>query len=352
MYKAISLFSGAGGDTLGMINAGINVVGYVEMDKDAISTHEFNFTECKCIGTDITKIDSIEFEKYRGEIDIIFGGFPCQSFSQGGKKNAKDKRGFLYQEFVRCANVIKPKIIIGENVKGLLNRETEQGKLMINKIIQDFESIGYVMNISLFNMKNYGIPQDRERIIIYGVRKDIDVTINLNNIPISDEKKCINDILEYNLYDSIKIQKKNIINLFPTDVLKVNYDIHIEGKPPTNLVKCYNNNELSFKKRSKSTYSCIVDKNDVSRTILSTYGRMPRLFVPVVKGEKENLEYYLRPYTVRELARIQGFPDEFIFKGKYLQQVVQIGNAIPPIFVKKIFDYILQILNGDVIEIF
>ena len=108
---------------------------------------------------------------------------------------------------------------------------------------------------------------------------------------------------------------------------------------------------MSFKKRSKCTYSCIVDKNDVSRTILSTYGRMPRLFIPVVQKQDEKLEYYLRPYTVRELARIQGFPDSFIFKGKYLQQVVQIGNAIPPIFVKKIFEYIVQILNGDILEI-
>jgi len=346
MYKAISLFSGAGGDTLGMINANIDVVGYIEMDKDAIATHEANFSNCKCIGTDITKIDSLEFEKYKGEIDIIFGGFPCQSFSHGGKKNAKDKRGFLYQEFVRCANIVQPKIIIGENVKGILSRKTEDGELFIDKIIKNFTDIGYNMKISTFNMKNYGIPQDRERIIIYGTRKDLNININLNNIEFSHFKLTIKDILEDSLENSINVKKKNIIDLFPIDALIVE-EKSIEGKPPTNLVKCYNNNELSFKKRSKCTYSCIVDKNDVSRTILSTYGRMPRLFVPVV----QKYEYFLRPYTVKELSRIQGFPDSFIFKGKYLQQVVQIGNAIPPIFVKKIFEYILQILNGDIMEI-
>ena len=118
---AISLFSGAGGDTLGMKYAGINVVGYVEYDSACIKTHELNFPNCKQIGKDITNITDSEFSKYK--VDVIFGGFPCQSFSQGGKKNASDERGFLYQEFVRAAKLIKPKVIIGENVQGLLKRK-------------------------------------------------------------------------------------------------------------------------------------------------------------------------------------------------------------------------------------
>jgi DNA (cytosine-5)-methyltransferase 1 len=338
MYKAISLFSGAGGDTLGMKNAGIHVVGYVEKDKSAILTHETNFPECKCIGTDITKISNVEFEKYKENIDIIFGGFPCQSFSHGGKKSATDKRGFLYQEFVRCVNVIRPKIILGENVKGLLTRKTENGKSFINMIIKDFEDIGYNMKVDIFNMKNYNIPQHRERVLIYGIRKDLDISFHLNDIDYSEQKICINDILENTLENALEIKKQNIKDIFPIDATIVNKDISILGKPPTNLIKCYDRNELSFKKRSKCTYSCIVDKNDLSRTILSTYGRMPRLFIPIVQ---ENL-YYLRPYTIRELARIQGFPDNFIFKGKYLEQITQIGNAISPVFVEKIFQYIIK----------
>lgn len=341
MYKVISLFSGAGGDTLGMKNAGLDVVGYVEKDKSAISTHETNFPNCKCIGTDITKITNVEFEKYKGNIDIIFGGFPCQSFSHGGKKSATDKRGFLYQEFVRCVNIIRPKIIIGENVKGLLTRKTEHGQSFINMILKDFEDIGYNMKINTFNMKNYGIPQDRQRVLIYGIRKDLDISFDLNNVKCSNENVYINDILENTLENALKIEKQNIKDLFPIDTTIIDKDIVISGKPPTNLVKCYNQNQLSFKKRSKCTYSCIIDKNDISRTILSTYGRMSRLFIPIIQDKS----YYLRPYTIRELARIQGFPDSFTFKGKYIEQITQIGNAISPVFVEKIIQYIIKKLN-------
>lgn len=345
--KAISLFSGAGGDTLGMIKAGIDVIGYVEMDKNAISTHETNFRECKCIGTDITKIDDQTFLEYKDNVDIIFGGFPCQSFSHGGKKKANDKRGFLYQEFVRCARLIKPKIIIGENVKGLLSRKTEEDDYFLDNIIKEFSDIGYNMKISVFNMKNYGIPQDRERILIYGIRSDLDLSFNLSNIEYG-ERKVISDILENSLHNALKIEKKEIISLIKDkDIYEISGDNKVCGSPPTNLVKCYNSNELSFKKRSKSTYSCIVDRFDVSRTILSTYGRMPRLFLPV----RNKREYYLRPFTVKELAQIQGFPESFEFCGNYLSQVTQIGNAIPPIFVEKVFKYIKDIISGDIIEL-
>jgi len=143
--KAISLFSGAGGDTLGMKNAGIDVVGYVEFDKAAIETHSHNFPKCKLIGEDITKITDETFLAYKNIINIMFGGFPCVSFSHGGKKDPTDSRGFLYQEFVRAARLIKPDIIIGENVKGLLSRKTVDGELFLDVIIRDFENIGYII---------------------------------------------------------------------------------------------------------------------------------------------------------------------------------------------------------------
>ena len=344
--KAISLFSGAGGDTLGMIKAGINVVGYVEIDENAIDTHEKNFKNCRLIGTDITKIPDEVFEKFKGGIDIIFGGFPCQSFSHGGKKKATDKRGFLFEEFVRCAKIIKPAVIIGENVKGLLSRKMTDKTLFIDKIVSDFTSIGYNMKISVFNMKNYGIPQDRERILIYGTKKDSSLSFNLNNLQ-QNEKVYLRDILQLSLHNSLEIKKENIKKLFPPDCLILTEEYKQTGKPPTNLVKCVDKDEISFKKRSKSTYSCIVDKNDFSRTILSTYGRMPRLFVSFIKNEK----FFLRPYTIRELALIQGFPEDFVFSGNDLQKTTQIGNAIPPLFVEKITRYILGIMKGDIIEI-
>lgn len=333
--KAISLFSGAGGDTLGMIDSGIDVVGFVEMEKNAIETHLANFPESKLIGKDITKIPDETFEEFEGEIDVIFGGFPCQSFSHGGKKDATDKRGFLYQEFVRCAKIIKPKVIIGENVKGILSRKDSDKSLIFDKILEEFEEAGYNMKYCLFNLKDYGIPQDRQRVIIYGTRKDLDIDLDISDLEKDDRKAFNKDILKFSLERALKIEKDTILSLIPENqFLKGKGAVSLE--PPTNLKKCYERDELSFKKRSKPTYGCIIDRNDVSRTILSTYGRMPRLFVPVKCGK----DAYLRPYTVRELQLIQGFPENFVFKGNYLQQITQIGNAISPVFVKKVMDHI------------
>jgi DNA (cytosine-5)-methyltransferase 1 len=205
------------------------------------------------------------------------------------------------------------------------------------------------MKYNLFNLKKYGIPQDRERVIIYGIRSDLDIDFNLANIE-PESPRFNRDIIEHSLERCLLIEKKEILKkIAETDYLHLSeQECKVRLEPPTNLIKCYNKGELSFKKRSKSTYGCIIDLNDVSRTILSTYSRMPRLFVPVKVSQDL---CYLRPYTVLELQRIQGFPDSFVFKGNYTAQVTQIGNAIAPIFVEKIMSYILGILTGDIIEV-
>lgn len=345
---AISLFSGAGGDTLGMKNAGINVIGYIEWDKNAIETHKQNFPECKLIGEDITKIENKEFEKYKG-VDIIFGGFPCQSFSHGGKKKATDKRGFLYEEFVRATKIIRPKFIIGENVQGLLSRKMEDGILFIDKIIKDFTKVGYKLKCSLFNMADFGVPQSRKRVLIYGIRDDLNIKCNLENMCKVKNKKTNNDVVEFSLQDGLKIDKQEIIN----EIKRGKYIEDMKnkdkeyGKPPTNLKKCYNKGEISFRTRASPTHSCIIDLEDVSRTILCSYGRMPRLFVSI----RNYNGYYLRPYTIKELQMIQGFPKDFKFSGNYIQQVNQIGNAVPPIFITQVINYIKGVLNEEIIEL-
>lgn len=107
---AISLFSGAGGDTLGMKNDGINVIGYIEWDRNAIETHKQNFPECKLIGKDITKIEDEEFKKYEG-VDIIFGGFPCQSFSHGGKKRLQIKEDFYTKSLLEQQKLLDQSLL-------------------------------------------------------------------------------------------------------------------------------------------------------------------------------------------------------------------------------------------------
>lgn len=212
-------------------------------------------------------------------------------------------------------------------------------------IMKDFEDIRYNMNYTLFNMRNYGLPQDRQRILIYGIRNDLSVNMSLSNV-LHLENKYNKDILKYSLENAIQIQSEYILDIIPEEqyLSSVSNDYPI-GNPPTNLIKCYDNLHFSFKKRSKPHFSCVIDKDDVSRTILSTYGRMPRLFVPI----KNRNGKYVRPYTVRELQLIQGFSEDFVFKGNHLNQVKQIGNAIPPLFVTHIMEYIKEILNGTII---
>ena len=336
---AISLFAGAGGDTLGMLMADVNVVGYVEYDKACIATHERNFPECKLIGKDICEIPDEEVLTYANVIDILFGGFPCQSFSHGGKKDAEDPRGFLYREFVRFVRLIRPKFILGENVKGLLKRKMTDGRLFIDVIMGEFAELGYTIKHNLFNMRNYGIPQSRERVLIYGIRNDLSIDFDLGGLS-HLPPRFNRDIVEYSLERALLVEKENLLDLIPDDQcvedLKDVSDPCLT--PPTNLVKCYNTDAISFRTRGKPTWSCVVDKDDVARTILCSYGRMPRLFVPVRNG----VGVYLRPYTVKELQQIQGFPEDFEILGKYIEQVNQIGNAIPPLFVKHVVNYIKE----------
>ena len=172
ILQGISLFSGAGGDTLGMKQAKIKVIAFSEFDKKAILTHKLNFPKSVLLGEqyggDITKIPDHEFKKYKGKIDLIFAGFPCQGFSHAGKKLILDKRNMLFEEFVRVVKIVKPKYIIGENVKGLL----ERGKGIINfadQINKSFEQLNYKMNKPLLiSLNEYGVPQNRKRVFFTG----------------------------------------------------------------------------------------------------------------------------------------------------------------------------------------
>jgi DNA (cytosine-5)-methyltransferase 1 len=173
--NAISLFSGLGGDTLGMKMAGVNVIAYSEKEALFRKSHDANFPSCELIqdtdgGSDITKIDDNAFLKFRGNVDLVFAGFPCQGFSNAGKKDVNDVRNTLFREFLRAVRLIEPKYFIGENVKGLLSRKDREGRNYIDVIVSEFESIGYCVKYQVFKTENYGIPQKRERLIIIGVK--------------------------------------------------------------------------------------------------------------------------------------------------------------------------------------
>lgn len=169
--KIISLFSGAGGMDLGFIQAGFEVIWANDFDLTAIKTYQRNIGNHIVLG-DITKIKSDDIPLKENEVDLVIGGFPCQGFSIANKnRNMEDKRNFLYKEMLRIINDKKPKFFVAENVKGLLSMQ--KGKV-IEMIIQDFTGLGYKVDVKLLNAADYGVPQQRERIIIMGNRLGVE----------------------------------------------------------------------------------------------------------------------------------------------------------------------------------
>lgn len=199
IFKSIELFAGAGagGMALGLENSGFSNSLLVEIDKNCYNTLKKNKPLWNVVNKDISEIN---FKEWRGKISLVSGGFPCQSFSQSGKRRGfEDERGTLFFQFKRCIKEIQPPIFIGENVEGL---KTHDNGKTLKKIIFNLEKIGYIVKHKVLNCADYGIPQKRKRLILIGLRKDLKkwdlqfpkithsnpITLRdaLKNVPISD----------------------------------------------------------------------------------------------------------------------------------------------------------------------
>ena len=180
---AISLFSGAGGDSLGMKRGGYVVRAFSEFKKPAIATHLEAFPSCPLLthpeteSADITNIPDEVFRSFLNQVEIVFSGFPCQGFSHGGKKKIDDPRNEMVHEFVRAARLIQPKYIMGENVSGLLSRKgrdpiTKEIRPVIDIIRDLFAGIGYHITYRVIKATDTGVPQERKRLIIVGTKAE------------------------------------------------------------------------------------------------------------------------------------------------------------------------------------
>ena len=338
-----------------MKNAGLNIKGYVEYIDDFKKTHDLNFPDCELIGEnvngDITKINNETWEKYKG-IDFLFAGFPCQSFSTGGKRKINDPRNTMFREFVRCAEYTDAKVIIGENVKGLLTKKTESGALYIDIIKSEFEKLGYTLICKVFKCEKYGVPQKRERLLILGIKnKYINKKFKLE-FPEEDETQVgLSDIIKFDMKGAIKISKETFdFSKIPSECILTDLENEEnENKPHPYLImkrdqekKEFNNKTFntlfSFQKRDSPIHCEIIDIRKPSKTIICTYEHQPRLFVPL---QNKN-GYFLRMLFPEELKQIQSFPSDFIIEGNDKKKIIQIGNAVPPILIEKVIRKILS----------
>jgi DNA (cytosine-5)-methyltransferase 1 len=351
--NAISLFSGMGGDTLGLENLGINVIAFNDFNKKCIETHLKNF-KGKLLHNDIldiTKISDETFLNYTGEVNLIFAGFPCQGFSHGGKKLPDDPRNTLFREFIRATKLIRPEFIIGENVEGLLSRETENGEKYIDIIKSSFEEIGYKIKYKVIKAEECGVPQLRRRLIIVGVHELLEYNYEF---PEKDNNIIKGlDFIEDTLYGAIEItdhlfddflDDKEIIN---TELENPSGNVHpyitsILNKEPKYNGKTYSS-LLSYGKRESPIHLELINYKNPCKTIICTYEHQPRLLVPL----RNKNRVFIRPFTINELKQIQGFPKEFEICGNKKEQIIQIGNAVPPKLVQIIAQPLVQFFQQD-----
>ena len=363
--NAISLFSGMGGDTLGMKRAGINVVAYSEYIQTFRDTHDANFPDCELIGKeakgDILKTTSEEFRAYSDKnITFLFAGFPCQSFSTGGKRKVDDPRNTMFREFVRVAKETNAKVIIGENVKGLLTKKTnnDDKELYIDIICKEFENLGYDVIYKVFQCHKYGVPQKRERLIILGIKKEFvnspfKLSFPEEDTPKTSDQMGLTDIVKFSMkgtmrvtpeiYDFSKIPDECIVTDMDNDE---NEDL--DGVHPYLILKrdikpkSYKGKDFttlfSFAKRDSPIHCEIIDIRKPAKTIICTYDHQPRLFVPI-RNRNGN---FLRMLLPDELKQIQTFPADYTLCGTDKKQIVQIGNAVPPLLIEKLMNHVVM----------
>lgn len=306
--KVVSLFSGAGGLDLGFEKAGFEIIWANEFDKNIWETYEKNFPNTFLCKKSIKDIDTKEIP----DCDIIIGGPPCQSFSEAGKqKGVKDPRGQLFYEYIRVLKDKKPKVFVAENVSGLLAKKHKND---LDNFLKEFKNAGYNVSVELYNTHNYNCAQDRLRIIFVGVRKDLNITFN--------KPKESNN----------KLFLKDIISNMPAPIKTVN------GKNNIGICSILNHEYLD------SSFSpMFMSRNRVrtwqepSFTILATARQIPLhpqapLMIKQSKDkfifDKNFLSLYRR-LSVRECAKIQGFPDNFEFVYKKIEDGYKmVGNAV------------------------
>lgn len=324
----IELFAGAGGMALGLEKAGFEHVLLNEFDKNACKTLKKNRPKWKILEQDIKDVNWKEH--INTQVDLISGGFPCQSFSHSGKRlGLEDTRGTLFYEFARCIKSVQPTCFLAENVKGLLTHDN--GKT-IELIIKTFEELGYyVFKPLLLNSNNYEVAQKRERIFLFGVKKGLKEYFTFDNIP-KFKPLVLKDVLLSGDYYPNK--NKETLGHNYSKSKKDYFDLIPEGgnwkSLPLDLQKKYLGNMFESG-GGKTGILKRLSFNEASVTILTS---------PSQKQTERCHPTETRPLTIRETARIQSFPDNWIFEGSVSSQYKQIGNAVPVNLAKNIGLYI------------
>lgn len=385
LIKAIDLFSGAGGLSFGFEKAGLEVVFAVEKDAWAVETYKENHINKNIIEGDINELSDEFFLPYKGNVDIVMGGPPCQGFSIAASNRRKkdDVRNVLYKQFLRVVSIVEPNLVLIENVKEIINYRLPDGTKIVEDIKEFFEGYGYIFDYNVLNCRKYGIPQDRKRFFFIAIKKTLSEEYNIEKLM----EKFIQP--EISFLDAMSDLPKVKVKEFPEDTV-LKYD-----KKPQNdfqrllrdkSSKLYNHIPMQHTDKTIQKFAFLLENNgeelpeelkprvrgDMEAISKSTYSQNHR----IIDGHKVSptitASFYSsfihpnqpRNLTVREAARMQTFPDTFIFKGKkttlskkllakkgiyeelHLDQFNQVGNAVPPLMGQHLAEICIELLKG------
>ena len=302
----ISLFSGAGGLDLGLIQAGNIIILANDIDKDAVATYRENIGD-HIVCDDIKNIDISALPN----ADVVVGGFPCQGFSQANRlRTLEDDRNQLYRFFYNTIKVKQPKYFIAENVKGILSLGKGEA---IKQIVANFEAAGYITSVNLVNMADYGVPQTRQRVIIIGQRVDLGKELRFI-FPQPTHSKT-GELPQW-------VSIKEAIDHFP--------DPDKENNVLNHVYSAYKVEYRNFTGHRKT------DPDKPSPTVLARgNGKGGVCAIPHYNGR--------RRLTIRESASVQTFPEDFHFVGTMNSCYRQIGNAVPVLFARKLGDELMRL---------
>jgi len=339
--KVLSLFSGCGGLDLGFENAGYEVVAAIDNWQDALNTLQSNFPKTKVLNIDLGELQKHQFDEFKHGIDVVIGGPPCQGFSISGKRDVDDPRNKLYTGFLEVVKHVNPKAFVMENVPNLVSMG--QGAIL-KKILSDFEKQGYSLEYKILTASDFGVPQNRKRVFIVGI-KNKNFKFPLAKFTTERRLTCldaIGDLPEGDLADGSEYKLKHKTEY--QELMRFGSEgifNHQITKHDTKTV------ETISLVPDGGNYKSLPEDLQMTRRVNIAWTRYsskkPSLTIDT--GHRHHFHYkYNRVPTVRESARLQSFPDNFIFLGSKTSQYKQVGNAVPPLLAQVVAEQLKQYL--------
>lgn len=330
IFTTIELFAGAGGLALGLEQAGFDPLALIEIDRDAVETLRLNRPQWNVICSDIADLSSLDLENYfdldAGELDLLSGGAPCQSFSYAGKRlGLDDARGTLFYHYAVFLQQLQPKVFLFENVRGLASHD---GGRTYRTMLDVFADCGYVVERKILNAWDHGNAQKRERLITIGVRRELSDRIVIDFPAPRGTRPVLRDVLQdvpKSLGAEYSPYKKSLFELVPPG----GYWRDL----PEDIAREY----------MKSCWDMDGGRTGILRRMSFDEPSLAVLTSPTQKQTERCHPSEARPFTIRENARIQSFPDSWQFVGSMHSQYRQVGNAVP---VNLAYDIALEIRKG------